>query len=249
MNDGVQLDGRVLAVNALTVRQREEMYALMARYYEGVSRAQFDADLDGKRWVICVSDPDTGQIRGFSTQTLLDPPPGAGPMRILYSGDTIMDQQKRAANALTQWWGRLALALMDRYPEDERYWFLISKGYKTYRFLPVFFHEFYPRYDRPTPAWASRLIDGIAAGKFPDTYDRDAGVVRAPDTAGRLREGVAAITPQRLKDPHVRFFASANPGHARGDELCCIAPLTRENFKPAAYRAIGGTDAGLAIRL
>jgi hypothetical protein len=56
-----------------------------------------------------------------------------------------------------------------------------------------------------------------------------------------LRSGVAEITEQRLRDPHVRFFAERNPGHASGDELCCIAPLTRENFTPAAYRVIGST--------
>jgi hypothetical protein len=37
----------------------------------------------------------------------------------------------------------------------------------------------------------------------------------------------------------VRFFIERNPGHARGDELCCLAPLTRENFTRAAYRTIG----------
>ena len=50
---------------------------------------------------------------------------------------------------------------------------------------------------------------------------------------------VADVTPERLRDPHVAFFVRRNPGHARGDELCCLAPLTRANFTPAAYRVIG----------
>jgi len=37
----------------------------------------------------------------------------------------------------------------------------------------------------------------------------------------------------------VRFFVERNPGHACGDELCCLAPLTRANFTPAAHRVIG----------
>jgi SAM-dependent methyltransferase len=41
------------------------------------------------------------------------------------------------------------------------------------------------------------------------------------------------------RDPHIRFFAERNFGHALGDELCCIAPLTLANFTPAAYRAMG----------
>jgi hypothetical protein len=63
-------------------------------------------------------------------------------------------------------------------------------------------------------------------------------VIRAAATGDRLRPGVADLTPQRLRDPHVRFFVERNPGHAGGDELCCLAPITRENFTPAAYRVI-----------
>ena len=51
--------------------------------------------------------------------------------------------------------------------------------------------------------------------------------------------GVADLTPQRLHDPYVRFFAERNPGHSDGNELCCLAPLTRANFTAAAYRVIG----------
>jgi hypothetical protein len=58
-----------------------------------------------------------------------------------------------------------------------------------------------------------------------------------------LREGVAEVTPARLRDPFVRFFHERNPGHVRGEELCCLAPLTRENFTPAAYRVIGAEPA------
>ena len=54
-----------------------------------------------------------------------------------------------------------------------------------------------------------------------------------------LRDDIAPITAERLTDPHVRFFVERNSGHAQGDELCCLAPLTRANFTPAAYRVIG----------
>ena len=50
---------------------------------------------------------------------------------------------------------------------------------------------------------------------------------------------IVPLTRERLRDPHVRFFAERNPGHTRGDELCCLAPLTRAAFTSAAYRVIG----------
>src|SRR5690349_23459155 len=46
-------------------------------------------------------------------------------------------------------------------------------------------------------------------------------------------------SPQRLKDPHVSFFINANPGHVGGDELACLAELSRANLTPAGRRMVG----------
>ena len=66
--------------------------------------------------------------------------------------------------ALPVAWGRLMLSLEEVGAGQHLYWLLTSKGYKTYRFLPVFFNEFYPCFSSPTPktcsgssrAWRSR---------------------------------------------------------------------------------------------
>ena len=89
------------------------------------------------------------------------------------------------------------------------------------------------------PTWARTVIDALAQHKYPERYDSHSGVIRGGAGKDRLRAGVADLTAERLRDPHVRFFAQCNPGHAGGDELCCIAPLTRANFTAAAYRVIG----------
>ena len=157
---------------------------------------------------------------------------------VLYSGDTIVDQAYWSNNPLATMWGRLALELIDRRGGENVYWFLISKGYKTYRFLPVFFKEFSPAFDRPCSSTDRRLINQIASEKFGDRYSPATGIVRAEKNGCRLRPTVARITEARMHDPHVRYFAEQNPGHARGDELCCLAPLSRENFNEAAYRVI-----------
>jgi hypothetical protein len=199
----------------------------------------FDRDLDEKHWVIELTDPATGGICGFSTQMLLELEVDGRAILALFSGDTIVSPEHWGANPLAQVWGQFALSLVDAHPAAEMHWFLISQGYKTYRFLPVFFREFYPRHDTATPRWARGVIDAAARSKYPATYDPAAGVIRAGYDDYRLRGGVADVTAQRLRDPHVRFFVARNPGYARGDELCCIAPLTRENFTRAAYRVIG----------
>ena len=217
----MKLKGFLVPVRAVTGRQRAAMLALMEQHYENVHPAVFAADLDEKQWVILLLEPRTEALAGFSTQMLLDVDVAGQPVQAPFSGD------------------RLALSLMDAYPFAELYWFLISKGYRTYRFLPLFFHEFYPRYDVPTTPWAKAVLDALGRHKYPAAYDPAGTLVRAGAGKDWLRRGLAEITAERLRDPHVRFFAERNPGHTRGDELCCIAPLTRENFTPAAYRVIG----------
>jgi hypothetical protein len=218
--------------------RRDEMYALMRHCYRGVRRPAFDADLAEKQWVIELADAATGELLGFSTQMLL--PVDVEDRRILtlFSGDTVVTPAARNSPALALAWGRLAFRLLELYPRECLYWFLITKGYRTYRFLPVYFREFYPRYDAATPAWEASLMDALGERKFGPAYDRGARVVRATANSYRLRHGSDEITPQRLTDPHVRFFAARNPGHAAGDELCCLAPLRNDNFSPVARRLI-----------
>jgi hypothetical protein len=215
------------------------MFALMTRYYAGMRYDAFNADLDEKTWVIQLLDNATGAVRGFSTQCLIQVERSGRKMTALYSGDTIVDRACWSSNLLAQVWGRFALNLMEQFAFGELYWFLISKGFRTYRFLPVFFHEFYPRRETPTPAWAKEALDTLARSKFGEAYDDATGIVRAVAGQCRLRPGVGEVTQARASNADVEFFERRNPGHARGDELCCLAPLTPENFTAAAYRTIG----------
>ncbi len=243
----MKLIGRLVHAVDLTPQDRDAMFDLMDRHYAQVSRETFEADLDEKQWVIQVLDPHTETVCGFSTQMLLEVDVAGRAIKALFSGDTIVDREHWGDNALLHVWGRLALSLIDVFGEGDLYWFLISKGYKTYRFLPVFFREFYPRYDGPTPAWAREVIDVLGRARYPAAYDPAAGIIRAWPEKDRLREGVANVTAERLRDPHVRFFAEQNPGHPQGEELCCLAPLYRDNFTTAALRVLGPQPVELGV--
>lgn len=231
------LRSSVVLVDSLTAEDRLDMLALMRRHYDNVTPTQFSSDLDAKRWVI-VARNEANRIRGFATQDLQRHTIDGVPIRVLFSGDTIIDRRYWSNNHLIGTWGQFALDLADEVPDVPLYWHLISKGYKTYRLLPLFFHDFHPRYDRPSSAVDRRRLDVVSLARFPDQYDADAGLVRATANGCRLRDGVADITTARLRDPHVRYFARRNPRHAEGDELSCLAPLSRDNFTAAAYRAI-----------
>lgn len=234
----MNLRGHVVPAADVTTHQREDMFLLLQDYYENVCRDVFEADLAEKQWVILLTD-EARRVRGFSTQMVFDVTCRGRSVTALFSGDTIVDRRLWGRNPLSRIWGRFALDLIDRFPRGKLYWFLISKGYKTYRFLPVFFREFLPDYRREASLHEIELLIAFARKKFPDAFDEETGVIRAQAGQCRLAPGVADITAARRADPHVAFFESRNPGHWQGDELCCLAPLDRQNFTPAAYRVIG----------
>lgn len=243
----MRLFGRLLNVPDLSAGDRQAMLALMDRHYAGVCPTRFAEDLADKDWVIGLYD-QSQRLLGFSTQTVLHARVSGRPVRALFSGDTIVDREHWGDPALSHIWGRLALALIDQNDGAELFWFLISKGFRTYRFLPVFFQEFYPRHDQPTPASLRALLETLASERFGSRFDAERGVLRAGRDEYCLRESLATVSAARRRDPHVEFFLQANPQFAAGDELCCLAPLSRENFTPAAWRVIHADGTGQRLQ-
>ena len=207
----------------LTRRDRDAMFALYTTYFATADRVTFERDLAEKEWVILLCDDD-GAIEGFSTLMCLR----TGGATVFFSGDTIVARHRWGSLDLPRLWARHVFAEADA----NTYWFLISSGWRTYRFLPLFFRDFYPRDAAMKP-----LLDTIACAKFGDAYDARTGVIRLA-TPAPLREGVS--DPEaRMSNPHVRFFVEANPGHADGDELACLVRVAVDNLTPAGLRMIG----------
>lgn len=223
----------------LTTEERDAMYALLNLYFAGTGRARFDADLDEKDTVILLRDSASGRIQGFSTLMRMTAAIDGEEIVAFFSGDTIIDRRYWGETILSRMWAQVVFgevdAIAERCPSTRIYWFLICSGYKTWRFLPLFFRRFYPNADEPTPPASQRMLDALGARKFGDQYIPGSGIVRFR-AATPLRRGVADLTDERLRDPDVSFFARMNPGHAEGDELACLAELSRSNLTRAALR-------------
>jgi len=217
-------------VDELSRRDRDGMFALYGRYFTHVSQTVFERDLDEKQWVVLLRDGD-GAIDGFSTLMRMD----VDGCTILFSGDTIVARHRWGTTDLGRLWLHHVHALAGVSACDV-YWFLISSGFRTYRFLPIFFREFHPRFDRATPELKA-LVDKIAIRKFGAAYDAATGIVRLASPAP-LREGVSDPARRALHDPHVRFFVDANPGHADGDELACLVRVADDNLTAAGLRML-----------
>jgi hypothetical protein len=214
------------------------MYALLAHYFSQVTRLHFEHDLAEKDWVVLLTDVDCGEIQGFSTLMQLQLEVDNQPVVAFFSGDTIIHQVYWGETVLPRLWGRHVFGLAETIPQARVYWFLISSGYKTYRFLPVFFREFFPTCRHPTPPAIRRILDSLGHLKYPGEYDSESGLIRL-DQPSPLRPDVARITARRLRDPHVAFFVQANPDHHRGEQLACLVELTYANLTTAGRRMLG----------
>jgi len=213
----------------------EAMRRLLAAHFDGVEEAPFAADLAEKSHVLRIWQG--AELVGFSTLLAYRREIGGEDFNILYSGDTIMSPACWSSPVLARGWIAMVLELQQAMPPGRCLWLLLSAGFRTYRFLPVFWQRFWPRHDAAMPAEVAALRDEIAGGRFGDAYDRAAGVVRFP-RPHRLRGVLAEVPDSRRDDPHVAFFLDANPGWREGDELVCLTEIDHSNLTPAGWRMI-----------
>jgi hypothetical protein len=231
----VQLEGEAVMRSALSPATVREMGDLFAEHYDVPHPTTFARDLAEKDQVVLLRDCATGALQGFSTLATYTAEVMGQRVGVVYSGDTIIRPAFWGTPALPSVWIKHVLHLASTMPQPV-YWLLISSGYKSYRFLPVFYHEFYPRYDLPTPTNVQRVMDELAVARFGAQYNPHSGIVRFAGGGTPLRPGVAEVSRERQRNPHVRFFLARNPGHSGGDELLCLTRIAWENLTPAGQR-------------
>lgn len=231
-----RLEVAVRGVEALGEAERRAMFRLYERYYDATDWPLFHRDLGAKSHVIELRDD--GELRGFSTLRLYDFEADGARGRAIFSGDTIIDEAYWGDQALVDGFCRFAGGAKALEPAVPLYWFLISKGYRTYRYLGLFAHDYYPRHDRATPPEIARRMDALAAAKFGAAYDAASGLVRFDHSRGHLRPRWAGV-PGHLRDRHpaVRFFLERNPRYHTGEEMVCLTELRPDNLRSFARRA------------
>jgi hypothetical protein len=223
----------------LTPDERAAMFALIETHFEGVRADVFDRDLDEKDWVLRIVRD--GTLVGFSTLQAYPTTFAGQRINVIYSGDTVVAPEAWGSPVLARGWIALVRAIQATRPDEPWYWLLLSSGFRTYRFLPVFWREFWPRHDATPDDDVREMISALARERFNGCYDERAGVVRFPRPQ-RLRPHLASIPEGRESDPHVRFFLARNPGHGAGDELVCLTTLGDENLTAAGVRMVRGSS-------
>jgi hypothetical protein len=225
--------GRLVPRGELSLREGEAMLCLLNEHFNGVRRDVFARDLAEKNWVLLIEDE--GRLCGFTTLLLYETDVSGEASTVVYSGDTIMARESWGTSALARCWIGSVQALGEALPHRRLYWLLLTSGYRTYRFLPVFWRDFYPRFDVPEDPAIRSLVDLLAGERFGRSYLAHRGIVRF-DSPQTLRAGFVEVPPTKRRDPHIGFFCERNPGWVQGDELVCLTEITPENLTGAGRR-------------
>lgn len=233
----MSLRGKIIDVHNLSNENKLEMFKLMETFYENMNLDIFISDLNNKDSCIMLFD-ERGIIQGFSTQKLIKFNVNNKEIKGVFSGDTIIHRDHWGSMELYKEFGKKYVNLSKNY--NELYWFLISKGYKTYRILPSFFYEFYPSCLRVTPLEIKNIMNCFGNKYYPEEYNSSTGVIEYKKIKDKLKPGVADITEDKLNNKHIRFFKDSNPNYIKGNDMVCLASLNPNNLKPIIKRLILG---------
>ncbi len=205
------------------------MFHLFNRYYNNVDQDTFKKDLLEKSHVILLFEKKTGLLKGFSTITNLDLSLDNNHIRGMFSGDTVIDKE---------FWGQGSLGIAFlihlfkqklKKPMTPLYWFLISKGHKTYLLMANNFKIHYPRFEKSTPRNIKKIIDGFSNTLYPHNYKNGTGIISFSPEEKKdfLKVGVAPISKEMIdNNPRIAYFSKVNPKWTEGDELACVAEMT-----------------------
>lgn len=202
------------------------MYEIMQQYYDKVTHESFVADLMEKQKVILLFGTDA-QIKGFST--ILERAMNIDGKKVvaLYSGDTVLSREHWGNGALAMAFGRYLTNVKLRNPFTSVYWFLISKGYKTYLLMTNNFPEHFPRYEVATPVSHLNIMNAFYEERFGKKYSAAEGLIRFENnTSAHLKDFVAEITEECRQNPRIAFFEKRNPDWKEGVELACVAKVS-----------------------
>jgi hypothetical protein len=231
----MRLHYHILPRTDVSKAMRETMYALFTRCFDCVSRERFEADLGEKDFVVLLLD-EADTVKGFSTQEIMTHEYEGELLNVLFSGDTVVEPECWGTHELARGWCEVAAQILRRDPARRLFWLLISKGFRTYLYLPLFFRSFLPCYVAAPVPELTRLSHSVALKKFGLDYDASCGVVRFVSSCGQLKSSLAEIPMGRASDPHVQFFLERNPGYASGDELVCLAEVSLDNTIGIGHR-------------
>jgi hypothetical protein len=222
------------ATGALSAAQWEEIWQLTTEFYD-VERDYAEAELRRRQSIAMFRM--NGALLGMAAIDTYAAEFRGRKLAVISTAHVLLRENWRGRNLVQKLGLRSFLAARLRYPLRPIYWFFDTFSYKSYLLLPRNFHTWWPRHDQPTPEPRAALMDQLATELYGPAW-RPARGVAVRSGQKRLRETAAPLVLRADSDPDLQFFAHLNPGHAEGDMLICLCPLTLSNWLSVARKAL-----------
>jgi hypothetical protein len=232
--DRVVIDVRATA--AIAPPTWDEIWALTGSFYE-TDRGYAEGKLkEHQRTALFRSAADRALV-GMASLDVYPVEFERRRLAVIYTSHVLLQPRYRGHNLIQRLGLRMFLGARARWPLRPIYWFFDTFSYKSYLLLPRNFREFWPRHDRATPAWEHALLNHLAIRTYGVAWQPDRGVVTRSGRK-RLRPEVAPLEAKLVGGADVEYFDRANPGHAEGDMLVCLCPLSAANWLSVGVRAV-----------
>ena len=225
---------RVTDTGRLTPQDWDDLWLLTSEFYD-VEREYAEAELR-RRQSIATFRMD-GALIGMAALDVHPAEFRGRKLAFIATPHVLIREQWRGRNLIQKLGLRTYFAARLRYPLRPIYWFFDTLSYKSYLILTRNFETYWPRYEEPTPEDQAALIDRLAMQTYGPAW-RPARGVAVRSGQKRLRETAAPLILTPDTSPDLAFFARANPGHAEGDMLICLCPLTTSNWLSLARKAL-----------
>lgn len=243
------MECKIFSVNDIKNNNKivENMFLLMKKHYENMKKDKFLTDLYDKNDVFLLFEND--ELKGFSTIKKMeldvenekdfgekDEEKIVG----FFSGDTIIEKGFSWGIEFQKEWIKYCLLESEKNKKIgvKTYWFLISKGIKTYMYLPTYFKNFSPKVNYVESEIEKKIKNIYAKKIYGDRYFKESGIVKNNGTNDFLKENIVVLSEKQLKNKNVQFFLEKNPDYNKGDELVCLAEISYENLTNLGKRVL-----------
>lgn len=205
----------------IAVQDVREMFKVFCRYYENTSLEQFISDLNRKSGAFIIRRKIDDAIVGFSTMGIYHMEVDGKKIRGIFSGDTILEKEYWGNRAMNAAFVKRLVWEAIKDPFTPQYWFLISKGYKTFLLLTRNFPDYYPHPEHENPHM-KHIVEAYCDKLFPGKLDRDTMVLDFGEGSNCLKSDVTPISAAQRTETDIAFFEQRNPQWERGTELPCV---------------------------
>jgi hypothetical protein len=231
---GDRITTSVDATASLSPEQWDEIWVLTSEFYD-VERDYAEAELRRRQTIATFRM--NGALLGMAAIDTYPADFRGRKIVVIATAHVLIRENWRGRNLVQKLGLRSFVAARLRFPLRPIYWFFDTSSYKSYLLLPRNFRTFWPRFDQATPEREAALIDTLATQTYGPAW-RPARGVAVRSGQKRMRATAAPLILGPGTDPNLEFFARANPGHAEGDMLVCLCPLTAANWFSLARKAL-----------